>query len=337
MKAQKVVVIALKVMALSVLMVFCLSVGGALSGISKLLPPSGQPAAATSPPQASPHFPRASVPAVPSTPAPSPAKVLPTVLLVCFLQTVVLTYIILRSRWTGWRLVGAVFLAMFGLATLQSAIEAALFLNYLTHRVAPGLGQSMLVMGAFTAGVFSPLAVLILGRMSARTADETPNTRLVMPLAGWVWKASVVAVVWVLLYHLFGYYVAWQSPAVREFYGGTDPGSFFKQLASTWSTAPWMFPFQALRGLLFLALVLPLIRMLRGRPWEAGLAVALVFSMLMGAPLLIPNPLMPEAVAKAHLMEVMSENFVFGWLVGWLFSYQHGFKRELPVQHSAAA
>jgi len=251
-------------------------------------------------------------------------------LLVCLLQATVLSYLILRARWTGWRLVGAVFLVFFGVATLQAAVEGAVYLNYLTHRVAPGLGRAMLIMGGFTSAVFSPTAVLVHGKMRAQTSEDTLNNRLVMRPASWAWKVTTTALIWVAMYYLCGYFVAWQSPAVREFYGGSDPGSFFKQLAVTWYTTPWMFPFQAMRGLLFLALVLPVIRMLKGRAWESGLAVAVILSILGGAPLLIPNPLMPEAVARAHFVEVMSENFVFGLLVGWLFSSEAALCRDLP-------
>ncbi|MCE7982921.1 MAG: hypothetical protein DYG89_17190 [Caldilinea sp. CFX5] len=33
-----------------------------------------------------------------------------------------------------------------------------------------------------------------------------------------------------MLFFAFGYYAAWQSPAVRAFYGETDPGSFLLQM-----------------------------------------------------------------------------------------------------------
>jgi hypothetical protein len=35
--------------------------------------------------------------------------------------------------------------------------------------------------------------------------------------------------------------------------------------------------------------------------------------------LLLPNPFMPREVALTHLVETITSNFIFGWLVGWLF------------------
>jgi hypothetical protein len=54
--------------------------------------------------------------------------------------------------------------------------------------------------------------------------------------------------------------------------------------------------------------------MMKGRWWEAGLAVALLFAIIT-AQLLIPNPLMPAEVRMAHLVETASSNFLFGWLL----------------------
>ena len=35
----------------------------------------------------------------------------------------------------------------------------------------------------------------------------------------------------------------------------------------------------------------------------------------MTAPLLLPNPLMPEEVRMAHLLETSTSNFLFGWIL----------------------
>ena len=57
----------------------------------------------------------------------------------------------------------------------------------------------------------------------------------------------------------------------------------------------------------------------QGRAWESGLMVGLLFAMG-SSPLLLPNPFMPEAVARVHLVETATSNFLFGWLVGWLLA-----------------
>jgi hypothetical protein len=193
-------------------------------------------------------------------------------------------------------------------------------------------------MGAIIAGVFSPLAVLILGRMRRRETPQARNLRLVMPASEWAWKLVAIAAAYLLLYYTFGYFVAWRNPAVQEYYGGSDPGSFFAQLAAVWQATPWMFAWQGFRGLLFAAFVLPVIRMHRGQRWEVALAMAALFAVWSSA-LLLPNPYMPEAVARAHLVETASSMLIFGLVVGWLLSGRPSASRDmltsLPVSKSA--
>ena len=101
---------------------------------------------------------------------------------------------------------------------------------------------------------------------------------------------------------------------MRTYYGGDDPGSYLVHLAGLLRTEPLLFVLQAVRALLWTAIAVPVIKMMRGEWWEAGLAVALVFA-VMTSQLLLPNPLMPAEVRMVHLVETATSNFLFGWLV----------------------
>ena len=72
----------------------------------------------------------------------------------------------------------------------------------------------------------------------------------------------------------------------------------------------------------------PALSLPKGRWWETGLAVALLFSVLMGANLLRPTGL-PVGLQVAHLVEVFGENLLFGWIVVWLLHRRHG--RNVPA------
>src|SRR6267154_1840318 len=110
-------------------------------------------------------------------------------LAVCLLQVTVMTHLILRSRWTGWRLIVAVFFIFYGVTTFMPQIESAVFLTHLP----PGMLPRLFLMGALIAAPFSVLAVLILGKRKAETVDTEPNSRLVMPANEWAWKLVVIA------------------------------------------------------------------------------------------------------------------------------------------------
>ena len=125
-----------------------------------------------------------------------------------------------------------------------------------------------------------------------------------------------------VLYFTFGYFIAWKSAAVRAYYGGSDPGSFVGQMSTVLRDMPLLLPLQAIRALLWTAIAVPVIRMMKGQWWEAGLAVALLFAVVMNSQLLLPNPYMPPEVRKVHLFETACSNFLFGWVIvlvlcGW--------------------
>jgi len=330
MSPQKLVVLLLKVIALSVLWWVCFMVGGRISGVDRpqagarseaqtdIVAPSSVecPARPPTEPTSSPggRAPAQGVDAV---------KAVRLLLLACSLQAVIFSYLILRSRWAGWKLVGTIFLTIFGVIALHTGLESAVYLSYLSRILPTGMTARIFLMLVVAGAIFSPLAVLIMGKMKRDSRDESPNLRLLMPASEWLWKSLAIAVAYLVVYYTFGYFVAWRSPAVRQFYGATELRSFFQQIGLVWSATPWMFPFQAFRGLLYMVFALPIVRMLKGRSWEAGLAIALMLSVLGGAQLLVPNPFMPESVSRVHLIEVMSSNFIFGWLVGWLLGRSH--------------
>src|SRR5206468_6991498 len=99
----------------------------------------------------------------------------------------------------------------------------------------------------------------------------------------------------------------------------------------------WLIPFQMLRAMLWVAIALPVIRMLNGRWQETALALGLLFAVLMNAQLLLPNPYMPEAVRMTHLIETASSNFIFGLLVGWLLTQRYEFAKVPPAQNKGRA
>jgi hypothetical protein len=295
------VLLVARVIALTIILFICFAVAGGVVGIQGTSPTSEQAGAAA-------------------------LLLLP----VCFLEVTVLTHLILRSRWSGWRLVAAVFLVFYGVTTFMSQIESVVFLT----RLPSGMVPRLFLMGALIAAPFSLLAVLILGKRKAAPIDIENNSRLAMPKSEWAWKLAVIAVAYLILYFTFGYFIAWRNPAVAEYYGGTDPGSFFAQMGTVLRDTPWLFPVQIVRAMLWVALALPVIRMLKGQWPETALAIGLLFAVVMNARLLLPNPYMPEPVRMAHLVETASSNFIFGVLIGWLLTERRAPLRQAWDAHS---
>ena len=243
------------------------------------------------------------------TPAEEGATLL-ALLVVSLVNAAVWTYVIRRSRWTGWRLILAVFFVFYGVGTLMPQIETAYFVT----RLPPGMLPRLFVAGLIQAAVFAPLAVLILGKARRRASGPSTGSWLKQPAKAWILKLFLIVVAYLFLYFTFGYFIAWKNPAVQTYYGGNDPGSFITHLANLLRDEPLLFLLQVIRALLWAAFAVPIINLMKGRWWEAGLAVALLFAIIT-AQLLIPNPLMPAEVRMAHLVETATSNFLFGWLV----------------------
>lgn len=182
-------------------------------------------------------------PKVDSTLAPADATLTGLAMLfVCFVDTLLFGVLILQSRRYGWRLMLITAFLYYGVKTFQANIEAVYFMRNITPAMAPGL----FLMTLPVALLWSPVAVWLLGK--ARRPAETPTAPSLLPAMRsslWLGKLLLLGVlIYPLLFFAFGYYVAWQSPAVRDFYGGTDPGSFLLQMRTISAGDPFLLLFE---------------------------------------------------------------------------------------------
>ncbi len=316
MTAGKVLLIALKILAVCLVFALCFVIGAALSGLTKI----GQQAPTAQTLQQAPPAQQATSSLPEASPKPQPPQI-PKNLLSSFLifsvsVGVVLSYLILRSSWHGWGLVGAICLGMYGISTVAAQIES---LVYLSPKLPSGMVRAIFLQGAFSTALFSPLAVLLLGKWRSASKAEPSSAPFRMRVPSALWRLAVIVVAFVFLYMFFGYYVAWQSPAVRQYYGGPAYSTFDGVLKANWTYHPWIYPLQALRALLYVVCLYPLVRMLRVARWETAVAMALFLS-IWTTVLLLPNPMMPPSVAYAHFWETLSFSLVFGALTGLLLS-----------------
>ena len=247
-------------------------------------------------------------------------------LVVSFIDTLILTYFILHSRLRGLRLMVVVALVFYGVKTFTSIIEAWWFMTNLTPEEIPGL----FLMTVPMAVLFPLVAVLILGKAKKdQEVDKSPNIRLVMPIGQLVWKVTFLSViVYPVLFWTFGYYVAFSNPELVAFYGATHPGSFTAQMSNVWANDPFVFLFEIFRGALWVALAAPVIRTTKGRIWEAGLLVALLFTLVQNDVHLLPGA-MPPSVRLSHFIETASSNLIYAVILTWLMYREHGSLRDL--------
>ena len=239
-----------------------------------------------------------------------------------------ITVLILSSRWNGWKLALVLGTAYYGAVTFLIQIEAWYFMSNITfdQKLVPRL----FIMGLPVAFIYIPLAVLILGKWKKKSS-ETPAFSLIFPVKQWIWKLSTIAVIYILLYWLAGYYIAWQNAELRDFYG--SPGAilpFWEQTANTFHNEPGLFPFQAIRAMLWTLCAIPIIRGSKVKVWWTAILVGLFFTVPQISGLILENPLMPSAsVRLSHMIEGIATNLVFGMMIVWLLHREHNSIKDL--------
>lgn len=264
-------------------------------------------------------------------PPPAPGTELLGLLLlldVAVVDSAILLAIAVTSRLHGWRLMVLIGVVFYGVKTFTSTIEAAYFMPDVTRTMLPALflGTVPLAVGI---GLLTPI---VSRRLYSGDLDREPGW-VPLPM-GWGEATLKVAVLSVVLYpvlfFVFGYFVAFRFPAVRAFYGVAADVGFWRQMARTFAATPSVYPFEVLRGLLWVALALPVLRTTRGPWWRGTLWVALLFALVQNDVHLLPNPLMPAPVRAVHFVETTSSNFIWAWCIGYLLSRSHARRGRQP-------
>jgi len=268
-------------------------------------------------------------PYLPATPAePGPVPVMTGLLIVCAATVLVVMGMVHSSRWHGWKLIVSMSVAFYLLMTLVTQLEAWYFLLGIT--VGPELMTRLFLQGIPTAFIFIPIAVLIMGRVRPLAGETASPAVSNMPLKEWLWKLGVIYIAYLVLYYIAGYFIAWQNPEVRAFYGSPgDARPFFQQMAYIFANDPWLTPYQLLRTLIWVAGAYTIIRGSRLPLGQTALIVGLALSVPQNIGHILPNSLIPlSSVRMSHLIETASSTFVFGLIVTWLLYPKYTSKKS---------
>ena len=191
-----------------------------------------------------------------------------------------------------WALAVLRFLLAFVVGSANNLLEAVVY-GVLS------LPQALVaaVPAAIIFTILSPVAVLLAGRWKNGSEAE-PGTGL-MPA-----KLLIVVAAYELLYWTAGTLV---YPYIAHFYAA-------KTIPPVYEIAG----LQIVRSLIFLAAAYPLLRRgLRAAPLVMGLVYGVIGGI---APLLPDNPYMPADIRFYHGVETSVSNFLFGLIVGYLFT-----------------
>jgi len=216
-------------------------------------------------------------------------------------------YIIKNTRYSKRKLFINIFLIMFFVQSFMTQIETLFFCH------AFSVLTRMDIILIMAAGLI-PLLSTVMLLMKMFPKEKIEYERKSINLKEMLPKLGVIGIIYLCIYMIFGYFVAWQFEELRIFYtGSAEKLSFFGQMANIAKTNPITFPFQILRGILFGIAVIPIINMVNKN--KSIISVCLIY-LCTAIVLIIPNVLFPDIVRFAHLIEMFSSMLLFGIIVG---------------------
>lgn len=232
----------------------------------------------------------------------------------CLLNAGAIMYFIKHANLYGWRLAGVVFILGFGLMYFMSQIETLWFNESVQFPIDGLLG--IVTGGAITFMIFSPLAVLLMGKFRRREFSKVDFSQI--DKKELLLRISIISIiVWPILYFLAGYYIAWQFEDIRIYYTGSpEKEAFFPIMAENLKSN--LYYFQIIRGFLWVFFSMFVLKFFEGSTFQKGMSLISFLVLLCCIQLLLENPFMPESVRMAHLIETSIENAILGLIITWL-------------------
>ena len=162
MTARKGIELGIKTVVVAVGLTIIFMIGAMVAGMAKAVPATAGTATAPAP-------------------AGQPGNLVLLLFVASLIQAIVVAYLVLQGKWSGWKTTGALFLVVLNLWA-QTAIESV---PYLRGHVSPSMSARALAMGLLVATLFAPFAVWVLGGFR-RVALEEPGERARWSAARWV-------------------------------------------------------------------------------------------------------------------------------------------------------
>jgi hypothetical protein len=227
----------------------------------------------------------------------------------------ILVWVARRSSFKGLAMIGQLMTLSFVAQVFMTQIETGYFISAFPLLHDNFQLYNLIFRGLITSILFSVLVTLICGGFSKK---PRPQAAFQVTAAHTVKQGAWLAAVYVVLYALAGYFIAWQVKDLRLFYSGSsEMVGFFQQWGGTLMTKPEAPFFQYFRGVMWILCLVPLFMGFSGKRAELIVLSAFALALLPTVQLAFANPLMPAAVSLGHFWEIVISNGIFGALCAW--------------------
>ena len=234
----------------------------------------------------------------------------------CLLEVIVLHFYIVTIPWNRGARFVIIWLVLFLLQFGLTQVEVWFYVD-------PQIISHRMVLSTVAAGfIMSMLYTTLITFTYPLTSPSSPSNSE-SHTKSWLFILTLGILIYPAIYFTAGYFIAWQWEVIRTYYTGqTDLLSFGQVMWANFKSGAY--GLQAFRGIIWTLLSLWILRSMVTNSWlYKGIIMGLLFAIIMNAQHLIPNPLMPDDVRAIHALETSVSNFVWGFIIVWLWGYWH--------------
>ena len=260
----------------------------------------------------------------------SPEFVMLMLFTVSLINSAVLYFMVQKAKGGFMKISAMVFIVMFGVQFFLSMIEAYAF-NYglkmplnLLLAVSTGGLIFCLLFAPFITWMARDSSSVITETISAPVSDQELIYKIIKIL-------GLGLILYPVIYFLAGYYIAWQFEAVRVFWSGSAAIEPFLSIMAKNLRSGLVF-LSMFRGLIWVMFGLLVYNGTKLTPINKGILIGIIFALIMNSQHLIPNPYFPYEVTNAHFIETASSNFVWGFLLAFIWSMPTHFPKVKPLE-----
>jgi hypothetical protein len=234
----------------------------------------------------------------------------------------------------GVRTIALLTVAMLGAVWLVPSLEALL---YTGHAGVLTRADALVSMGFYSACTVIAMALFaLLYRTQAKTKPANPHEAAQQSPVSYklktmalIIKIIVLPLVYAVLFFVVFYFLHWNKEEIRVFYGGQAENlGFIASVVRILLDNGWMLMLALAKGLSYTLFALPLLFLFPGK--RAIYIVMTVLLNLSGAIwLLIPTPIMTDAIRFSNLLYTAVLTFAFSVLMAFLL--HTCFRREVKA------
>jgi hypothetical protein len=246
------------------------------------------------------------------------SKLFLLMIIVSFIGAISLAVTVKFSKLSGLKLFIGLSISFFGIEYFMAQIETLYFKDAFSFM--PNIEITyILIRGLITTIIVVLASILIFGRDKKKIKIKIKDIFKKVNVILWIKRVVLFSILYIIIYLIFGYFIAWQYEEVRIFYTGVKENiSFINQVLYNIKNMDYFIPYHFIRGILWVIFSMPIIIMMSGSKKKTIISLFLLFA-YHGFQIIMAQGFFPPEVLIAHTIETTISASIYGTLIGFLF------------------